>query len=163
MGRSGSLGEAPGVVVEEDAAAYDAFGGPGADAEGVCLGSAVSAVDLVEGGIVVEEGFLLVADWRRGWVLALVIRCCCWGWGWGRRTVAEAIPLGAALRVEGPDVVVDDTGRLLVDFLVEGLPAEEGDVFLGVQGPVESDTDAGLDLAGGGFDDVVGEAVEGAE
>ena len=77
--------------------------------------------------------------------------------------MAEAIPLGAALRVEGPDVVVDDAGGLLVDFLVEGLPAEEGDVFLGVQGPVESDTDAGLDLAGGGFDDVVGEAVEGAE
>jgi len=83
--------------------------------------------------------------------------------GGERRTVAETIPLGAALRVERPDVVVDDPGGLLVDFLVEGLPAEEGDVFLGVEGPVEADADAGLDFAGGGFDDVVGQAVEGAE
>ncbi len=73
------MGEAPGVVVEEDAAAYDAFGGPGADAEGVCLRGTVGAVDLVEGGVVVEEGFFLVADWR--WVLALGTICCCWDWG----------------------------------------------------------------------------------
>ncbi len=76
--------------------------------------------------------------------------------GLGALAVAEAVPLGAALRVEGPDVVVDDAGGLLVDFLVEGLATEERDVFLGVQRPVESDADAGLDLAGGGFDDVVG-------
>jgi hypothetical protein len=75
----------------------------------------------------------------------------------------KPIPLRRALRVEGPDVVVDDPGRFLVDFFVEGLAAEEGKVGLSVEGPVEADAVAGLDLGGGGFDDVGGEAVEGAE
>ena len=61
-----------------------------------------------------------------------------------------------------PDVIVDDPGRFLVDFFVELLAAEEGKVGLGVEGPVDVDAGAGLDFAGGGFDDGVGEAVEGA-
>jgi len=40
--------------------------------------------------------------------------------------------LGRGLRVEGPDVVVDNTRRLLVDILVESLTAEEREVVLGV-------------------------------
>lgn len=103
-----ALLQAPLVVVEQDAAADDALLAPGADAVDVGSLLAVCAVDVVEGDAVVELGFFLVAE------------------------VAQAVPLGGRLRVEGPDVVVDDAGRFLVDFLVESLPAEEGEVALGV-------------------------------
>ena len=74
--------------------------------------------------------------------------------------MAEAVPLCATLGVEGPDVVVDDAWRLLVDLFVEGLAAEEGEVALCVERPVEANADAGLDLACGCFDNVGREAVE---
>ena len=45
--------------------------------------------------------------------------------------------LTTALGVEGPGVVVDDARVLLVDVLVEGLAAEEGQGSLGVERPVQ--------------------------
>lgn len=78
--------------------------------------------------------------------------------------VSQPVPLAAALGVEGPDVVIDDPRRFLIDVLVELLPAEDGQVALGVEGPVDVDSMPGLNfVAGGGFDDVVREAVERAE
>jgi hypothetical protein len=55
--------------------------------------------------------------------------------------VAESIPLGAALRVEGPYIVVDTSRRLRVHVLVEDLTAEEGNVFLSIERPVEGDSE----------------------
>ena len=52
----------------------------------------------------------------------------------GQRTLA------AALRVERPGVVVDDTRMFLVDVLVEGLAAEEGHGSLSVERPVQRDS-----------------------
>jgi len=49
----------------------------------------------------------------------------------GKRTLATA------LRVERPGVVVDDARMFLVDVLVEGLAAEEGQGSLRVERPVE--------------------------
>lgn len=57
--------------------------------------------------------------------------------------------------VEGPNVVVDDPRWFLVDFFVELLAAEEREVALCVQRPVDVDAGAGFDFAGGGFDDGV--------
>ena len=99
---------------------------------------AIGAVDVVQRDAVVEFGFLLVSE------------------------VAKAVPLTGRLGVEGPDVVVDDAGRFLVDFFVELLAAEEGEVGLGVEWPVEVDAHAGCNFCGGGFDDVVCQAVQGA-
>ena len=50
------------MVVKEDAAAYDAFFGPGAYAVDVGFALAVRAVDVVERDAVVEEFFFLVAE-----------------------------------------------------------------------------------------------------
>jgi hypothetical protein len=50
----------------------------------------------------------------------------------------QAVPLGRRLRVEGPDVVVDDAWRFLVELLVEGLAAEEGQGALGVPARIRS-------------------------
>lgn len=75
----------------------------------------------------------------------------------------EPVPLTAALRVEVHDVVVDDSGGFLVDFGVEGLAAEEREVGLGVERPVNVYSVPGLDFGYGGGDDGVGQAVEGAE
>lgn len=46
---------------------------------------------------------------------------------------------------------------------MEGLAAEERQGTLGVEGPVEGDSNAGADFFGGGGNDFVGQAVEGAE
>ena len=51
----------------------------------------------------------------------------------------------------------------MVQFLVEGLTAEEGLSALGVERPVEADAGAGFDLFGGGGYDLVGETVESSE
>ena len=97
-------------------------------------------MDLLQADAVVEDGLALVAE------------------------VAQAVPLARALRVEGPDVVVDDAGGFLVDVFVEGLAAEEGEGGLGVEGPVEVEARAGAEFGlGGGEDARGGEAVEGAE
>lgn len=121
------------MVVEEDSSAYDSSTFcPGADSIVVGLLNAISAVDFIECDAVVEDLLFLVAE------------------------VSEAVPLGGGLGVEGPDVVVYDSRWLLVDVLFEGLAAEEGDVGLGVERPVEVHADAGLDFRGGGLDDGVG-------
>lgn len=48
--------------------------------------------------------------------------------------------LTAALSVEGPDVIIDDSWWLLVDMFVEDLPSEERYVILSVQRPIERDS-----------------------
>ena len=48
--------------------------------------------------------------------------------------------LTAALSVEGPDVIVDDSWWLLIDMFVEDLPSEERHVVLSVQRPVQRDS-----------------------
>ena len=53
------------------------------------------------------------------------------------REVAEPVPLGGGLGVEGPFVVVDEPGAFLVDFFVENLALEEGPAALEVEGCVE--------------------------
>ena len=78
---------------------------------------------MVERDAVVEYCFLLVAE------------------------VAKAVPLAGGLRVERPDIIVDDPGCLLVDLFVELLAAEEWEVALSVEGPVDVDTGAGLNFA----------------
>ena len=137
-GRSGkrivlpTLRNAPLVVIEQYPAADDPLFAPGADAVHVAARLAFGAVDVVERDAVVEDLLLLVAE------------------------VAQAVPLRGRLGVEGPDVVVDDSGGFLVELLVEGLAAEEGQGTLGVEGPVEADAGAGFDLFGGACYDVVG-------
>jgi len=56
----------------------------------------------------------------------------------------------------GPDVIVHRSGRFLIHFFVEGLAAEEGEVALSVQRPVQGDACAGFDLGGCRFDEGVG-------
>lgn len=78
---------------------------------------ALVAADLVDGDTIVKLGLLLVGK------------------------VAEAVPLRRDLRVELPDVVVDDAGRLVDDLLVEELALEEACFFaLGVEGPIQGDS-----------------------
>ena len=110
------LGLAPGVVIEQDASPNNTVLSPLADAIDV---RRVRAVDVVEGDVVVEALGSLVGE------------------------VAQTVPLRAGLRVEGPDVVVDDARRLVQDLLVKGLAAEEGQVALRVEGPVEADAGRG--------------------
>ncbi len=47
------------------------------------------------------------------------------------------LTLAAALRIEGPGVVVDYAWLLLIYILVEGLSAEQGEGSLCVESPVE--------------------------
>lgn len=55
--------------------------------------------------------------------------------------VAQPVPLTGYLRIEGPDVVVDDARGLLEEFLVKELALEEAVFFaLGIKGPVEGDS-----------------------
>lgn len=61
----------------------------------------VLGVDVGQRDAIVEALFLLVSE------------------------MSEAVPLAAALRVESPDVVVDDTGAFLVQVRVESFAAEE--------------------------------------
>lgn len=70
-------------------------------------------MDVGHGGVVVEALGLLV------------------------REMAESVPLGRGLGVEGPFVVVDETGTFLVDFFVEGLALEERAAALEVERGVE--------------------------
>ena len=99
------------MVVQQDPAADDPLLAPGADAvDGAMGGFAVGAVDVVEGDAVVEDLFFLVAE------------------------VAQAVPLGGGLGVEGPDVVVYYARGFLVEGLVERLAVEEGEGALGVAG-----------------------------
>ena len=51
----------------------------------------------------------------------------------------QTVPLRGDLRVEGPDIVVDDARGLLEELLVEDLPREERLVGLCVERPVERD------------------------
>lgn len=60
-----------------------------------------ASLDILHCHATIEFGFFLVAE------------------------VAEPIPLARHLGVEGPDIVVDDAGRLLEEFLVEELALEE--------------------------------------
>ena len=120
------------MVVEENPAADDTLLGPGVDAIDVGFLYAVGAVDMVKGDAVVEFGFSLVPE------------------------MPEAVPLGGGLGVEGPDVVIYNARGFLVDFFVELLAAEEGEVGLGVEGPVDVDAGAALDFFGCFFYDVVG-------
>jgi len=90
----------PAREVDQYSSPDDAVGGEVLDPEGFVAG----VPDGGEGGVVVEARGALVAE------------------------VAEAVPLRGGLRVEGPDVVVNDAGGLLVEVLVEGLAGEEGGV-----------------------------------
>lgn len=74
--------------------------------------------------------------------------------------MSEAVPLGAALGVEGEHIVVaDDLERcafaalLEVDYVVFERFASGSEVVKEVEAEVQLDGDAGLDFLGGGFDD----------
>ena len=82
--------EPPFMVIEQDPAADDPLFAPGAYAVHVAFLDVISAVDIVEGDAVVEFCFALVGE------------------------VAQAVPLGRALGVEGPDVVVYYAGWFLI-------------------------------------------------
>lgn len=133
------LRQSPLMVIKQHAPSNNTLLAPRADTVDVAARLAVSPVNIIQRDAVVEHFLLLVAE------------------------VPQAVPLGGGLRVEGPDVVVDDAWRFLVELLVEGLAAEEGQRALGVEGPIEADARASFYLFGGVGDDGVGEAVEGAE
>lgn len=76
--------------------------------------------------------------------------------------VAQAVPLGAGLRVKGENVVVDSLGRLVVDLVGERLAFETGRRH-DVQRPVGRDSGAVCDFLGGAGDDLGREHVDGAE
>lgn len=103
---------APCVIVEQDAATHDALLGPLADAVDV---RGAGPVDVGQRDVVVEALGLLVGK------------------------VAQTVPLRGGLGIEGPDVVVDDTGRFVDYLFVEFVAVEEGEVALGIEGPVEAD------------------------
>jgi hypothetical protein len=117
-----SILQAPFMEIEQDPSSDDALLGPLVDAVHICLLHSIAAVNLVQSNAIVEFGFLLVPE------------------------VSETVPLGAALGVEGPDIVIHNPGWFLIDFLMERLPAEEGDVSLCIQWPVEVYADAGVDF-----------------
>ena len=115
---------APALEINQNAAPHDPLVLEILDAEEVLALPINIFMDVVHAHVVVEARCLLV------------------------REMAEAVPLRRGLRVEGPDVVVDEAGAFLVDGFVEGLPLEEGFVFLEVEGQVEGDAGPGADLAG---------------
>jgi hypothetical protein len=127
------------VVVQKHTPADNPLLTPSAYAIHITALLAVGSVDVVEGDAVVEDFLLLVAE------------------------MAEAVPLRRRLGVECPDVIIYYARRFLIQFLVEGLTAEERLGALGVERPVETDAGAGFDLFGGGGDYLVGEAVESSE
>lgn len=130
----------PCMIVQQYSSPYNSLLRPRTDSNPIRLLHAIPAMNLIKRHAVVKLRLLLIPK------------------------VPQTVPLRAGLGVEGPDVVVDDSGWFLVDILLEGLAPEEREVGLGVQGPVEVDSGAGLDFAGrGGFDGVVCEAVQGAE
>ena len=133
------LRQSPLVVIKQHPAPNNPLLAPRSNTINVAARLSIRPVDVVQRDTIVENLFLLVAK------------------------VAQAVPLRRRLRVEGPDVVVDDARRFLVQLLVESLATEEGQRALGVQRPVEADARAGADFFGGGGDDGVGQAVEGAE
>jgi hypothetical protein len=51
--------------------------------------------------------------------------------------ISRSRTLTATLRVEGPDVVINDTRWFLIDVFVKDLTAEEGNIVLSVHGPVQ--------------------------
>lgn len=120
------------MVIEQDPAPNDALLAPRTNTINITTRLAVCPMDIIQRDTIIENFLLLVAK------------------------VAQAVPLGRRLRVESPDVVVDDARRFLVQFLVESLAAEEGQRALGIQRPVEADACAGADFFGGGGDDGVG-------
>lgn len=77
--------------------------------------------------------------------------------------VPKTVPLTARLRIEGPDIIVHDARRLLVDVLVENLPTKEWQITLSIERPVQTDPCTSLDLLGRLFDDLVSQTIEGAE
>ena len=133
------LRQAPFMVVQKDTSADDSLLAPGTNTIHVTALLAVRSMDIVEGDAVVEDFLLLVAE------------------------MAEAVPLRRRLCVESPDIVVHYARRLLVQFLVECLTAEEGLGALCVEGPVEADASTSFDLFGGEGYYVVGETIESAE
>jgi hypothetical protein len=144
-GRSGKsvvravLRQAPFVMVQKHSPADNPLLAPSAYAIHVTALFAVGSVDVVEGDAVVEDFLLLVAE------------------------MAEAVPLRRRLGVESPDVIIHYARRFLIQFLVEGLTAEERLGALGIERPVETDAGACLDLFGGGCYDFVSEAVKSSE
>lgn len=128
--------QSPGMIIQQNPTADDALLCPCPDSIHIALGR---PVDVVERHAIVEPSFFLISK------------------------MSQTVPLTARLCIEGPDVVVDDSWWLLVDVLLEGLASEEGYIGLSVEGPIEVDSRTGLDLAGGRLDDVVGQAIEGAE
>ena len=133
------LRQTPFVVVQKHSSADNSLLAPSTYAIHVTALLAVDSMDVIEGDAVVEDFLLLVAE------------------------MAKAVPLRRRLGVESPDIIVYYAGRFLVQFLVEGLTAEERLGALSVERPVEADAGAGLDLFGGGGYDLVGETVESSE
>lgn len=66
----------------------------------ICICSML-AVDIVQGNTIIEDFLFLVTE------------------------VAEAVPLARRLRIECPDIIVDDARWFLIDVLVKELTAEE--------------------------------------
>lgn len=77
------------------------------------------------------------------------------------REVLEGVPLRAGLGVDVDFVVEGGEAerRQVDDGLLEGLAPEAGVLHV-VEGPVELDVGAALDLVLGGHDDVAGEEVQ---
>ena len=127
-----ALRQSPLVVIEQHSAPNNPLLAPRTNTINITARLPIRPMDIIQRDAIIEYFLLLVAK------------------------VAQAVPLRRRLRVEGPDVIVDDARRFLVQFLVESLPAEEGQRALGVQRPVEADAGAGADFFGGGGDDGVG-------
>lgn len=127
-----TLFNAPFMIIKQDSSpANPALRSYSPNTKEIGLLDSIRAMDIIERQPIIELGLLLVSE------------------------VAQAIPLRRRLGVEGPDVVVDDARRLLVDFFVELLAAEEGQVALRVERPVDVDAYACGDFVGGCFDDRV--------
>jgi hypothetical protein len=127
-----ALRQSPLVVIKQHSTPNDALLAPRTNTINITARLAIRPMDIIQRDTIIEYFLRLVAK------------------------VAQPVPLRRRLCVEGPDVVVDDARRFLVQFLVESLAAEERQRALGVQRPVEADAGAGADFFGGGGDDGVG-------
>jgi hypothetical protein len=103
-----SLRQSPLMVIKQHAPSNNPLLAPRADPIYIAARFPISPVDIIERNAIIKHFLLLVAE------------------------MPQAVPLRRRLRVEGPDVVVDDARRFLVELLVEGLAAEEGEGALGV-------------------------------
>lgn len=134
-----SVLDTPGVVVKQNTSTDYPLLSPSTNAISIGLLHAVCAMDLIKRYAVVKHLLLLVTE------------------------MSQAVPLTTGLRVEGPYIIIDDSRWLLIYILFELLSAEERDIGLGIERPVEVDASAGLDFRCGGLDYVVGEAIEGTK